>query len=388
MKQARQDIQRKYRFGFVLTTAAGNMTRYLNLRKYSERDIEVECSWAPVSHYLDPDPLRHMPHFLRTRLIVNIQAQPVMSRMSQMDAIMFHAFEPYTLAALRNRFCRRPLIVWSQDNPPQPVSPDSIRYCADSHPSDRRSTLRFWLDRWCLRHTALCFPFSKWAGDRLIETCGVAPARVHAINVGLDLELWPYLPYPKKSLKSRPSILFVGGNFVRKGGDLLLDVYCRHFSELADLHLVTKEPPVQVPARVFVHTDLGPNDPRLRQLYANADLLVLPTRADVSSWVSMEAMATGRPVIATAIAGIPDIVKHGETGFLIKADDGQELQQTIQTLLASSSLRHQMGKAGRSRVECEFNAAVCVPRILNVMKQAVTASAGTNRFTSDRETRI
>ena len=42
----------RYRFGFVLNTTIGNMTRYLNLRKYAERDSSLDLTWAPVSHYM------------------------------------------------------------------------------------------------------------------------------------------------------------------------------------------------------------------------------------------------------------------------------------------------------------------------------------------------
>src|SRR5262245_1196886 len=109
---------RPYRFGFVLTTAAGNMTRYLNLRKYAERDPEVACVWADISHYLEPDPFRRLPNALRTRCIVERQARPVMRRLREMDAVMFHAFEPYLAAVFRNFVAKKPLLVWSQDNPP------------------------------------------------------------------------------------------------------------------------------------------------------------------------------------------------------------------------------------------------------------------------------
>ena len=76
---------RPYRFGFVLTTAAGNMTRYLNLRKYAERDPDVECVWAPISHYMEPNPFRGLPNGLKTRLIVMLQSRPVLRQMSRLD---------------------------------------------------------------------------------------------------------------------------------------------------------------------------------------------------------------------------------------------------------------------------------------------------------------
>jgi glycosyltransferase involved in cell wall biosynthesis len=381
------NAQKPYRFGFVLTTAAGNMTRYLNLRKYAGRDPEVECVWAPVSHYLDPDPYRRLPGKIHSRVVVRIQSAPVMRQLNRLDAVMYHVFEPYVSAVLRRRLRSRPLVVWSYDHPP---SPEPSAYGGSHARTSARARLRFRFDRWCARHTDLFLPFSPWVGEKLVQDCGVSPGRVHPINVGLDLELWPYaenrqqatgnceIPTPRTLHPTpparRPQILFVGGNFARKGGDLLLDVYRRHFADKADLHLVTQEPPTDLPPGVSLYSDLSPNDARMRALYARSDLFVLPTNADMSPWVVVEAMATGLPVITTRVGGIPDMVTDGKTGFLIERGDGSALADRVRTLLADPSLRRCLGAEGRAVVERDFNAAVCVPRLLNVMKRAVDAA--------------
>lgn len=370
MSAVNTTASRPYRFGFVLTTAAGNMTRTLNLRKYAERDTEVECVWADISHYLDPDPFRRLPNGLRTRFIVERQARPVMRQLAEMDAVMFHAFEPYLAAVFRSIVKTRPLLVWGQDNPPLSEARRALaNYGGTKSKADWRRRWRYRFDVWCARHVALFFPFSRWAGEILVEDCGIAPERIHSINVGLDLELWPWIPNAEGA--GHPKILFVGGEFLRKGGDLLLEVYRQQFAETADLHLVTRHPPADLPPGVFVHTNFQANDPRLRQLYAECDVFALPTRADMSPWVILEAMATGRPVIATRTGGIPDMVQDGKTGFLIEMEDKAALAECLQTLLTDGNLRRCLGATGRARVEQDFNAAVCVPRILDLMKRAV-----------------
>ena len=346
------------------------MTRYLNLRKYAERDDEVECVWAPVKHYLEPDPFKHLPGPLRSRAVVMREAAPVMEQAANLDAIMFHAFEPYVLSLLKYGRTQKPLVVWSQDNPPLSGRQSEPQYGGVHSRSSGRKQLRYRFDRWCLRRTGLFVPFSRWAGDILVGECAVPIEKVHAIHVGLDLELWPY-QCAERSVSARPQILFVGGDFERKGGDLLLQVYREHFAAKADLHLVTKQPPPVLPPGVSIYTDLSANDPHLRQLYAQADLFVLPTCADVSSWVALEAMATGRAVIATRMGGIPDIVHDGQTGLLIDAGDESALAAAMDELLSDPSRCRQMGLAGRAVVERDFSAAVCVPRILAAMKRAV-----------------
>jgi glycosyltransferase involved in cell wall biosynthesis len=376
MSDAQIAVPAPYRFGFVLTTVAGNKTRYLNLQKYAERDPEVECVWAPITHHLDPDPYHRLPTALRTRLAVKHQAQPVMGQLNRLDAVMFHAFEPYVMAVAHSMRHRSPILVWSQDNPPvaHPERHPLTGYGTLFARSKVRHRLRFLLDMWCARHTALFVPFSHWSANVLTQECGITPNKVLPLHIGLDLELWPYLP---KSLtdtskdNGRLQILFVGTDFKLKGGDLLLDVYLRHFADTADLHLVTKMPPADVPASVHSYTDMGPNDPRLRELYAKADVLVHPTRADMSSWVAMEAMATGRPVIASAICGITDLVDEGENGFLLEPENTTMLLDRLRIVANDPALRQRMGQAGRRIVEERFNAAVCVPRLMERMKRHV-----------------
>lgn len=168
----------------------------------------------------------------------------------------------------------------------------------------------------------------------------------------------------------RPRILFVGSDFTRKGGDLLLEVFRERLSARADLHLVTGKLSNPLPANTFLHNGLIPNDARLRDLFAQADLFVLPTRADLSPNVVLEAMATGIPVVATRVGAISEMVRDGETGFLVRPNDGAALAERIETVLSDPDRRRQMGSCARRIAERAFSAGVNVPRILVLMKQA------------------
>jgi len=68
----------------------------------------------------------------------------------------------------------------------------------------------------------------------------------------------------------------------------------------------------------------------LRALYRDADTFVLPTTLDMSSWVALEAMATGLPVVIAPHGGIPDIVIDGETGLLISPRDPQAVIDAVE----------------------------------------------------------
>lgn len=85
-------------------------------------------------------------------------------------------------------------------------------------------------------------------------------------------------------------------------------------------------------------------------LLAGADLFALPTRQEASGTVFVEAAASGLPTVATDVGGVSEMMRDGETGFLVPLDDPAALQRALQTLIDDASLRTRMGQAGRRMV--------------------------------------
>jgi len=380
MSAPSQPAPRRYRFGFVLTTTLGNLTRYVNLRKYAERDPEIDFTWAPADHYTPPEMpsrLRFLPAplFMRARLLQ--QAWPVLGRLAGLDAVMIHLFEADILCALRSHLRRSPLRVSSTDEAPITDRGSYPLYPNDLLKAPWRRKFRLALDHWRIQRTDSFVPFSRFVADILVRDCGAPPDHVHPLHVGMDLELWQSTPKPETAPGGRMQILFVGGDFVRKGGNTLLEVFQSRFQDTADLHLVTKQAPAKLPEHVHVHNDFIPNDPRLTRLYSMCDVLVVPTTADLGPlWVFLEAMAMRLPVIGTNVGASTEAIRHGETGLIVKVGDTQSLGDAIQTLLDDPSLRRRMGENGRALIERDFNASINVPRILAIMKSAVNRGMG------------
>lgn len=363
-----------YRFAFALTTALGNETRYLNLRKYADRIAGVDCVWAPITHYLEPDPYRRWPGPLHTQKVLNHQAAAIFDEWSTLDAVVVHAFQLHAFLALFRRFRRhRPVLALFQDYAPLRDLTLLRDYGHDVSEGWKRS-LRFRLERAATRQADVYLPWSEWAKRLLVDDCDVDPRDVHVVQVGVDLALWPYVdPAPEAGRTRKVRLLFVGGDFVRKGGDTLLTAYRDGLADVAELDLVTRDIPVGLPPGVRAHTDLRPNDGRLRDLYRACDVFVLPTRADMSSIASIEAMATGRPVIATTVGGVPDVVTDGVSGFLVPPGDVGALRARLAELVADAGLRDRMGRAGRADVESRLNAEAGAARIIEVLSAAVDA---------------
>ncbi len=94
---------------------------------------------------------------------------------------------------------------------------------------------------------------------------------------------------------------------------------------------------------------------QVRDLLHDADVFVLPSFAEGVPVVLMEAMASGVPVIATRIAGIPELVEDGVCGLLTPPGDADSLLAAIERLLADGALRERFAHAGRAVVEREFD---------------------------------
>lgn len=356
-----------YRFGFALTTALGNVTRYTNLRKYAERDPEVECVFAPISHYLEPDPFRHLPGRLRKQMILRHQTRMLRSAWSSLDAVMVHAFQLYASMVVRRGTSGWPLIVWSQDYAPM-RDVTVLQNYGERVRDGLWRRMRYQADVWLTRRADLYVPFSHAVENALISECGVSPELVRTINVGVDLELWHYEKPPLRVPRDKLRVLFVGGDYERKGGAMLVELVRSEFADRVELHLVTRKTPANLPPNVVVHQGLAPNEARLRKLYADSHVFVLPTIADMAPQVIMEAMATGRPVIATRVGAIPEMMGHGNAGLIIEPRDSAGLKQAISTILSDPERAERMGGAARAIAEERFNAALSTSRILAAMK--------------------
>lgn len=111
--------------------------------------------------------------------------------------------------------------------------------------------------------------------------------------------------------------------------------------------------------------------PELERLYEEASVVACPSRREGFGVVCAEAMARGRPVVASAVGGLLDLVRDGETGLLVPPRDPAALRAALERLLADPELRARLGAEARRHVErhCAWEAVTSAT--LAVYRQAV-----------------
>lgn len=97
------------------------------------------------------------------------------------------------------------------------------------------------------------------------------------------------------------------------------------------------------------------NPEKVRDLYEDADVFVLPSFAEGIPVVLMEAMSMEVPCITTRITGIPELIESGSQGLLVAPSDVKGLVDAIEALWEGPELRRQVAIAGRRKVESAFN---------------------------------
>ncbi|NBB82813.1 MAG: glycosyltransferase [Alphaproteobacteria bacterium] len=112
----------------------------------------------------------------------------------------------------------------------------------------------------------------------------------------------------------------------------------------------------------------------VRRIIAAGDVLALPAKAEPFGLVLLEAMALGRPVLATRAGGPLDIVHDGETGLLVEPSNPAAMAEALVRLLNDKPLRARYGRAGRQRFEARFTADRMAARTAAVYDQAPVAA--------------
>jgi glycosyltransferase involved in cell wall biosynthesis len=237
---------------------------------------------------------------------------------------------------------------------------------------------------------------TDYSRQLLRERCPDSAAKIQRVYNGIDLERFP-TPY-YEAVQSRhgeqavvapyclPRMISVGRLVAFKGFDHLIDSCAelarRGFDFACDIigdgplreTLQARINGFDLSSRITLLGSLSQQGV-LKALQA-ADIFVLASTidadgaSDVFPTVILEAMASGRPIVSTRLAGIPELVVDGETGALVSPGDTAALTEALQRLLCDRELRVRYGRAGRVRIEQHFRIEHTVAPLLKLLERA------------------
>lgn len=205
---------------------------------------------------------------------------------------------------------------------------------------------------------------SAWAALSAIEDYGVDQQKVFAFPFGANLDTIPSREEALTKKKSkRCRLLFMGIGWERKGGSIAFETLLQleGMGIEAELIVCGSTPPKGVVhERMTIIPYLDKNDARqsheIEKLYATADFLILPTRADCAPNVFKEANAFGVPAITTNTGGVSDIVRDGENGYVLPLEAGGDVYaQLIAALYRDERRYQQLAQSSRAAFETHLN---------------------------------
>jgi glycosyltransferase involved in cell wall biosynthesis len=267
---------------------------------------------------------------------------------------------------------------------PSIVSIDCTQHLASLEASSRlaRATYQANIahDGRVFRRSAAIVCTSKWAARDLSATYPDCASKVSVLPFPVDVDRFSADWIAQRAARAvsgyRPRVLFMGGDFPRKGGHDLLDAWRDGgFAARADLDVVTDWPlgPETIPPGATVITGVEPYTDRWLELWRRADLFVMPARHEAFGIVYEEAGASGIPAIGTNINAVPEIVRDGESGALVPAGDREALVRAIAALVESPVLRERMGRAARQSVADRAAVPVYAAQLSSIIGKVLTS---------------
>ena len=365
---AQPALHEPLRAAFVLEQTLGHVTHSDNLTNLIRADDRFEPTFLPIKFEVRGLAAR-IPGYGNWTVRAGVRARRAirqMARRSGIDVMFIHTQVP---AMLAGHWMRSIPTVVSLDATPMQYDGLADHYghalgSARVEEWKRRVHLR------SLRRARHLVAWSNWTRDDLVQNYGIPAERISVISPGVDVAKWGFARSRKGAGVTPVRILFVGGDFERKGGLLLVEAVRRLRSESnipdLELHLVTR---ADVPPDdwMTVYSGMAPNSPELIALYRRCDVFCLPTLGDCLALVLLEAAASSLALVSTDVGAIHEVVREGDTGKLIPPGDLDALVDALRTVVTDSSLRMRLGAAAHQMALDHHDAAVNARRLVDLL---------------------
>lgn len=245
-----------------------------------------------------------------------------------------------------------------------------------------------------LRRARRVIAISEHVRRFLIRRRLAPPSRVDVVRYGIDLADWRFSESDRRELRSSlglgadaVAVLAASRLVPDKGHDFLLHAFARAVTQIPNLVLLTAGDGPLRSQLARLADGLGVGDAvrflgfrgDVQALISASDIVVFPTLPGFGEgfgMVNLEAAALGRPVVASRVDSLPEIVVDGDTGYLVRAGDVEEFAERLVRLAGDLDLRLRMGVNARQRAEDEFSIRRMVDETVEVYQRVVGAVAG------------
>ena len=352
----------------------GHVTHHQNLSTVVQRQSAVLATWIPVpfaaSGLAGLVPMYGSNWTVRASLRARRELDRALASRRH-DALFFHTqvTSLFSVGLMR----RIPAVV-SLDA--TPLNYDSVaaayghRAAGDGWLDERKHLM----NRDAFQTAAHLVTWSQWAKRSLAADYGIDPEKVSVLAPGAAATFFDIgAERLARETSSRPvRLLFVGGDFERKGGRRLLDAFAALAHPDVELHIVTAS---DVPARprVIVHRGVRANSAPLFRLFREADVFVLPSDGVCLAVALMEATAAALPIVTTDVGALREAVRDGENGFVIAPGDVTGLRLALERLSGDASLRQRFGAAGHALARELFDAERNGHAILRILARVAAS---------------
>lgn len=224
------------------------------------------------------------------------------------------------------------------------------------------------------------FSMSHRLRRSFIDDFQVPESRVQTVHPGPNFPIGKEPEVPERSVAGDPVVLFIGRDFERKGGMLLLEAFSQVRSTLPKAQLLLVGPdelplPPEDPRKVgvrllgFLNKNTREGQEEIYSAYAQARVFCLPTRFEPFGIVFLEAMHFKLPCVGPDAWAVPEIIQKDTTGLLFEPNNAQDLGVALLTLLRDPQRAVLMGEAGKRRLGREFSWSLAADRIATGLRQ-------------------